>query len=186
MRVLAKAYRDGPLERELVGQTLRVFYVANPSTVSSNVDCPSGRIRFPKARMLSSMPSSSIRSRTIGHRGTLRPTKPAPNSGDTRDTILNSPPRSASAHAFAGPSFDQALAPVAQSIPPPPAAARFEAVLRSFRPVLPHPGPRPPTRRRGAGALASCAPGVRAPPHRSARHRPRAARPGICNFCPRN
>lgn len=49
MRVLARAYRDQPLDRLLVGENARVYYIANPSTVSSTGQCTSGGIGFPKA-----------------------------------------------------------------------------------------------------------------------------------------
>lgn len=48
MRVLARAYKDEPLDRKLVGQNERVFYVAHPSTVSSTGICESGGVGFPK------------------------------------------------------------------------------------------------------------------------------------------
>jgi hypothetical protein len=49
MRVLARAYKDQPLDRILVGENARVFYIANPSTVSSTGRCTSGGVGFPKA-----------------------------------------------------------------------------------------------------------------------------------------
>ncbi len=49
MHVIAMAYGDEPLDRVLVGENARVFYVANPSTVSSTGQCTSGGVGFPKA-----------------------------------------------------------------------------------------------------------------------------------------
>jgi hypothetical protein len=49
MRVLARAYRDQPLDRMVVGENARVYYIANPSTVSSTGKCTSGGVGFPKA-----------------------------------------------------------------------------------------------------------------------------------------
>ena len=49
MRVLAKAYGDQPLDRILIGENARVYYIANPSTVSSTGKCDSGGVGFPKA-----------------------------------------------------------------------------------------------------------------------------------------
>lgn len=48
MRVLARAYRDRPLDRIAVGENARVIYVANPSTVSSTGKCESTGTGFPK------------------------------------------------------------------------------------------------------------------------------------------
>lgn len=48
MRVLARAYRDRPLDRVLVGENVRVFYIAHRSSLDSTGKCESGGVGFPR------------------------------------------------------------------------------------------------------------------------------------------
>jgi len=48
MRVIARAYKDKPLDRIVVGEGERVIYIANPSTVVSTGKDGTEGVGFPK------------------------------------------------------------------------------------------------------------------------------------------
>jgi hypothetical protein len=49
MRVIARAYRDRPLDRVAIGEDANVFFIAHPSTANSTGINAANGIGFPKS-----------------------------------------------------------------------------------------------------------------------------------------